>query len=54
MRCRICYKNTEGKLLEHDKKLDRIIESMGGLKAKVAIGSFTIAAVISYVISTLR
>ena len=32
----------------HGKKLDKIIDAMGGLKAKVAIGSATIAGIVSW------
>ena len=34
-------------LKSHDSKLDKLIDGMGGLKAKVGIGAGVIAAIVS-------
>lgn len=43
-------KNTEGKLDSHDQKLDRILESLSGMKVKIGFGVTALSGFVTWLV----
>jgi len=46
--------NTQQRLDAHDRKLDKILQFMGGMKVKLAIGTSVIAGLVSYIVASIK